>query len=148
MIEVVRAKHDDIPWMLSQLQKFSGLVKTQKSLFEDNEETLKRLHLMVDQHVVMIAHDDGLRMGFICGMVWPHFFNPKIKVLAEMFWWVDEAYRNGRAGALLFKEFVAWGEANVDWITMSLEEQSPVNQTSIEKRGFKIYERSFLKEVG
>lgn len=77
----------------------------------------------------------------------PHVFNPQIKVLSECFWWVKPEYRGSRAGALLFKNYVEWGKANVDWVTMTLEAHSPVRPEALIKRGFRLQETTFLLEV-
>ena len=147
-ISVRRAKQDDAAWLMSELKKFSQFFGTKKSLFSESEACWAQLRYFIDHHVVMIADlGETKPIGFIAGCVTPHLFNPEIKVLAETFWWVAEEYRGSRAGLMLLREFMDWGEKNVDWITMGLETGSPVREDALLKRGFKLQEKSYLREV-
>lgn len=91
--------------------------------------------------------DPWIRTGFIAGFLYPHFFNPDIVVLSELFWWVPEKFRNGRSGLMLFKFFKEFGEERADQVIMTLEEESPVQPRFMTKRGFRAKERSFILEV-
>jgi hypothetical protein len=68
-------------------------------------------------------------------------------VLSELFWWVSPEHRGGLAGARLLAHFIDYGEKNADWIQMTLEAGSPVNEHTLTRLGFQLYERSYLKEV-
>jgi len=50
-------------------------------------------------------------------------------------------------GLMLLEEFTDWGKRNADWISFSLEDKSPVKDTTLTKRGFRLKERSFILEV-
>lgn len=143
-----RASRDDIDWMIGQLKKFSEFVGSKHSLFDD--ETFARTSLadMINKHLVLVAdQEEHGPVGFIGGLMMPHFFNPKIRVLAEVFWWVDESHRLSRAGLMLLNAFTEFGRQNCDWITMGIEARSPINDKSILKRGYRLQERSFIMEV-
>jgi hypothetical protein len=147
-ITVRQAQHTDIDWIVHQLRKFSEFYGTKLSLFGDDAYARERLTWIIDCHVFLVAdHSQHGPVGFIAGLAQPHFFNPSIRHLAELFWWVDEAHRGGKAGLLLLRAFTDWGRENCDWITCSLEHHSPVKDETLTRRGFKIQERSFLLEV-
>lgn len=147
-ISTRRAAAEDIDWILGQLKNFDRFFGAGKALFQDEGYARGTLAGWIQSHFVMIAESPSRgRMGFIAGVMIPHFFNPKIRVLAEMFWWVSEEHRRTRAGAMLLSDFTAHGKANADWITFALEEHSPIEDRSLVKRGFKLKERSFLMEV-
>jgi hypothetical protein len=133
--------------MTRELRDFSRFFGTRRELFPDDEtyvhEALARL---VSDHVVFVGEENAEAVGFIVGMIQPHIFNPAIRVLTELFWWVAPEHRQARVGGLLFLEFVKWGKANADWITMALEEKSPVSETSLTERGFRRWESSYLLE--
>lgn len=148
MTNVRHAIIADVEWMLPQLRQFSSVYGTNKSLFPTDEAYGRTLvSQMIENHIVFVAEKDGQPLGFIGGLVTPHYFNPEIKTLAEMFWWVAEDHRKSRAGLILLNAFIDWGKANTDWITVSLEKSSPVNEKSLTKRGFICAERNFLMEV-
>ena len=141
---------EDIDWLLGQLKNFSDFFGTKLSLFGADEDYSRFViqSFMSEPHVLLIAEKEDVGpIGFVAGIVTPHLFNPAIKVLAESFWWVDEAHRGSRAGLMLLNDFIAWGKTRVDWITFALEEKSPVNEKALLKRGFRLQERSYLMEI-
>lgn len=147
-MKVRRGSSTDMDWLVEQLRQFADFFGSKKSLFADEAYVRSQLEVFMNSHLVLVAEREDLgRIGFIAGFVTPHMFNPAIKVLAEMFWWVDPLKRNTRAGLMLLEEFIAWGKSNVDWITFTLESKSPVNDRLLYKRGFKLQERSFILEV-
>lgn len=146
-IVVRHAENEDAEWILSELQKFSKFFGSKKELFHSPDHSIPVLKDWIKNHLVLIAEDGERKLGFISGLVHGHLYNPEIRVLTETFWWVPEEFRGTRAGAMLFSEFKSWGEKHVDWIMMTLEAASPVNEKSLEKRGFKLIEKQFLMEV-
>lgn len=149
MIEIRHGEAADVDWMLGQLRKFAQFFGSKRSLFGDEAHARATLGGMIQDHLVLVAAADGSeRLGFIAGLITPHMYNPEIRVLCETFWWVAEEHRRSRAGLLLLNAFLAWGKAHADWITFSLEQNSPMRAESLEKRGLHLHERSFLMEVG
>lgn len=152
-ISVRRAVAADAPWLLTQLRAFSDFFGTTKPLFPD-DATADALLTALLAHPFYVAEKASLfhgvdpkPIGFICGTLAPHPFNPAITVLSEVFWWVDEANRLGRAGHLLLEAFLRVGREHADWIVFSLEAKSPVNPETLTKRGFHLHESSYLLEV-
>lgn len=144
------ANSSDIDWLLGQLASFSEMFGTRLSLFGGSEEYKRAtLGTLVAEHVVLVVEqaDSEQPVGLMVGTLTPHFFNPKIRVLQELFWWVEPAFRTGRAGALLLKEFLRIGREASDWIIMSLLAASPVKRETLEGLGFIFREQSFVMEV-
>lgn len=143
-----KATLEDIPWLMVELEKFAKFFGTHLSLF--NPETAPAgLTDLISNHVFLVAqrNTDGERLGFVAGLLSPHFMNPEIIQLTELFWWVPEEYRRTGAGHLLFEEFVKVGVVEADWVNFTLEHHSPVKDEFLLKRGFKPQERSFILEV-
>ena len=135
------------------LSTFAG---TNIQLFEDNDYARSGMMGLIDHHVLLIAEtidfsrgliDFKKRVGFIGGYFVAHPFNPKVKMLSELFWWVDEDERGHSAGARLLREFVAFGKRNADWIVFGLNDKTPIKERSILKMGFKSHERCYLMET-
>lgn len=137
----------DIEWLMEQLRSFDKFAAYGRSLIEDESHARLTMLGIIDKHMVFIAENNHKPVGFIAAYKTPHPFNPRIKVLSECFWWVAPEGRKTRAGALLLREFIAYGRRHCDWITMSLEDVSPVKPGSLSKLGFKLKESSFLMEV-
>ena len=149
MATIVRtANSDDVEWVLPELEEFSKFFDSKIPLYnEDYARVIVWDMITGDSHLFLVAERDGRPLGFICGFVSGHPFNPDIRTLVELLWWVKLEERGGSAGARLLNAFVDWGKSNVDWITMTLEDKSPVNDLTLTKRGFRLKERSFVLEV-
>jgi hypothetical protein len=145
-IEIRLAVEDDYPWLLEQSKLFTEFYGTSKKLYSDHMP--KVIQDLVEKHITLVSQDGRNLTGLISGLYTTNFFNPDLKILAEVAWWVTPKYRNTRSGLMLLNEFVKMGkELEVDWITMSLEHHSPVNPKCLAKRGFKSQEHAFLMEV-
>jgi hypothetical protein len=115
-------------------------------IFPGREYGLCVLVEMMRDHLLLVAiHDDGQRAGLIGGAVSRHFFNPAVTFLTETFWWVAEAYRQSRAGLMLLRAFVEWGESHVHRTVCAIEAESPVRESVLTQRGFKLIERNYVK---
>jgi hypothetical protein len=146
-VNVRKATHDDLPWIVGQLKDFSQFFGSKINLFPNEEIATQKMSELVQNHFVMVAESERGMMGFICGIIGPHFFNPFIQTLTELFWWVKEEFRLSRAALLLFNAFDSFAEASgVHWVNFSLETASPVKDSFLLKRGYVQQERSFLKE--
>jgi len=147
-IFIRRAEQSDYNWLVEQMSSFSDFFGSKKKLFGNMEHIKKTLPVFIDTHVFLIAEKSGLGpVGFISGFIGPHPFNPDIEVLTETFWWVTPEYRGGRAGILLLNEFIEMGKECCDWIVMSVEHNSPINEDCLTKRGFSMKERAYIMEV-
>lgn len=95
---------------------------------------------------LIVAEKDGEPIGVIGGFLVPNIYNPNIKVLSELLWYVKEEYRKGRAGYLLLKAFDKLASEIADEATMSTLLHSEVKIETLEKVGFKLKEFAFHKE--
>ena len=96
---VRRATESDVDWLLSQLKDFSCFYGTKRHLFPEDDTNARNLLLgLIQGHVVLIAEVNGKPAGTIGGTLSGHPFNPAIRTLGEIFWWVSEEYRRTRAG--------------------------------------------------
>ena len=140
------ATPQDVDWLMSRLERLSLFGLTKKKLFDDSDYTRAGLLNLIDRHVVFLAERDGQVVGFIGGYFVLHPFNPTVKMLSELFWWVDEEHRGCGAGAKLALAFVDHGKAHADWTVFGLSSNTPVKEASILKMGFHLHERCYLME--
>lgn len=150
-IGVRLAALEDVPWLDEQLAAFAEAYGTRQSLYPGPREAHDFLARLVANHPVFIAsRRHGTleeRLGLIAGTLSPHPMNAKITVLAELFWWVAPEHRGCSAGARLLEAFMELGRREADWIVMTLESDSTVSPESLERRGFRLHEQSFLLET-
>jgi hypothetical protein len=146
MIEVRPAFKSDIDWLFEQCEAFAKFYGSKISLAGNPDYGKWFLGTLIENHYVSIGMIDDVRAGFIAGLIAPHHFNPEIKQLNELLWWVTEDFRNSGVGSKLFKDFIAYGTFHCDWITFTLEENSPVSDKALIDQGFRLTERAYLLE--
>jgi hypothetical protein len=156
---VVRlAAQRDISALMEQLRQFDRFFGAKYSLIPTDASIAEAvLTNVMDNHVFLVAVErndqgDGSEdwekiIGFIAGVLAPHYFNPGITVLSELLWWVDPNYRGSRAGMLLLDTYTDIGRLRAHWTTMTLEAESPVHPHTLEKRGYRLKETNFMLEV-
>lgn len=146
MIKVRQANDNDLSWLLDQLFEFSKFYGTKKNLFGSEQYAIDYVTKIVKEHFVLVSENENEKTGFIAGLILQHPFNPEIKLLQELWWWVKPEYRQGRSGYKLFKDFSDFGKKFCDWTVFALEENSPVNDKILLKNGFRHKETTYLRE--
>ena len=159
-IRVRQAVEGDIPWILEELQEFDALQGTTRIslLPRDEPMQVQRLHAILYgccqsdskgliSNPFFVATRGQRRLGFICGVVTPHFMNPEIVVAYELLFWVPPRNRKTSAGIRLLNHYTDWCRANVDWAFFSIHHDTPMAARHLEKRGYKFVENTFRLEV-
>ena len=146
-IAIRRSQSIDIDWLLKELAAFSKFIQTRHCLYGEEEYSRKGLQLLIDEHVLLIAEKDFIPIGFVAGYFTPHLFNPKIKIICELFFWVTPNHRRSRAGSLLMDAYIAEGMKKAQSITFSLNRFTRMNERSLLRRGFSHHESTFLLET-
>lgn len=90
----------------------------------------------------------GENAGALGSILLPNLFNPNIKTMAEIFWYVLPEYRMTRAGAMLLNAFNKKASEISDESTLCLMGSSEINIKTLEKRGFHLGEYAFRKAYG
>ena len=148
-IEFRKAKEEDIPQVIEELREFSKFCGGKTPLFQEHnllytEGVLKKL---IKDHVFYGAFVKDKLVGFIAGTLSRHLFNPEIIVLNEVFFWVRPEFRNSKVAKSLLDSYIKYGKINADWVLVGVIDKSTLSGRSLEKRGFKLKEQSYLMEV-
>lgn len=151
MIEIRPANEGDMDWLVGELREFDRLYKTRKRLFGNEAYVREKMLEVIRGDVCLIAENNEetppQRIGLIAGILRPHFYNPDIRVLSELFWAVAPKFRRTLAASLLMDAFVSIGRANADWITFNVARFCPVRKESFVRRGFEVSDQVYLMEV-
>jgi hypothetical protein len=144
---VREATRADMPWLLEQLAEFDKFFGAKLSLLHDVEEARQLMDGWIEAGPVFIAMHEGQPIGFIVGVVGPHYLSSRITALFEVLWWAPPTRAGKRALAALLDAFMLEGHARrVDWIICSRRVDQPATPT-FRKRGFRTLELSHLHEV-
>lgn len=102
------------------------------------------------EKVIILSCSDRPR-GMIAGIAQEFLFNRK-RIALEAIWWMDPEYRNGREAIKLVEAYEYWAKnvAKTDLIQLSLltTEQAPQIEKFYSRRGYRLSEKSFYKELG
>lgn len=148
MIRIREANVEDIGWILEQVSAFSKFYGAGFDLAGDKEHGYKYIHGLILNHFFRISELDTVRTGLIAGLIAPHHFNPKLKMLHELLWWVADEHRQTGSGKLLLEAYMSFGQNNgFDAITFTLEDNSPVPESILIKWGFRLKEKAYIKEA-
>lgn len=144
--EVRLIKPEDFDWCVevAAIRMLKEEVKRPELI---NERILRLIvnKMYIDESAV-IAFVDGEYAGAVGGFLTPNLLNPDIATMTELIWYVLPEYRNSRVGALLLKAYdKATSDSPAHEGTLSLLNSSPVNYSSLEKRGFYKEEQGFRK---
>ena len=99
----------------------------------------------IKQQTAWIVLDKGKPVGALGAVLVNNTYNPELKSLVELFWYVEGESRMSRAGFLLFKAFEQKAEESADEAILSLLFSSKVRTETLEKRGFIMEEMAFRK---
>jgi hypothetical protein len=145
-------KFEVVPLTEEHLDWFVNVAATRMLLDELNRpellnpSTLRQLAIKgMDEGTAFVVTCLGAPVGALGGLLLPNLYNPSIKTLAELFWYVLPEYRNTRAGAMLFAAFDDKGEKCATESTLSILPNSAVNISTLNKRGFRLEELGLRK---
>jgi len=146
-MEIRDAVATDLDWIMAQMEAFADFYGSELKLDSNKEYGRGYVTSLIDSQYVKIASDGPERLGIIAGFKSPHHFNPDITIFSELLWWVPAEHRNTKAGAALLNDFMEYGKANADWISFSLEDNTPIDDSFLLRRGFRLKEKAYLMEV-
>jgi hypothetical protein len=148
---VRKATFQDIPWISGQLKDFAKVLPEAQAVKIPSDEYISAtLAEMIRNHVVLVAtNEKDTPAGMIAGVINNNMMNPGVTYLTEMMWWVVPGFRREGVGKLLLKAFIACGRANesVEYITVSLEKNSPVRDNILIAEGLRHAESTFVMEA-
>lgn len=151
MIEIRPANEADLDWLVGELREFDTFYQTKKRLFGDEQIVRAKMLEVVRTNICLIADKKEAgkteRIGFIGGLLRTHFYNPEIRLLSQLFWWVIPAQRKTVAASMLMDAFISIGRAHADWITFNISRKCPVKKQSFIRRGFEVSDQVFLMEI-
>jgi len=143
----------DLPYILSELPEYSDSFESNEPMYADEEYAKKFFSLLINEHILFIAekvesNGDIVGCGFAAGLIGPNVYNPMLKTLTVMLWYVNPKFRTTRAGYRLIKEFIQWGKDNdCDRINAARQVGGPIKRETYERLGFRFQEQSFVMEI-
>ena len=110
-MKVRAATKFDLPDIFRMLRSFRNQTPIDDMKSCDNEPYINKLFTCIlagGGVVIVAAKEEEQIVGMIAGVIDSNIWEPELKVLRELVFWVDESSRGSSAGARLIK---AYGEA-------------------------------------
>jgi hypothetical protein len=116
----------------------------------NNTEHLGKLVFSIMNHgYLWLALVEDEPVGLLMASVEPNLWAPKYNQLRELVWFVKKEHRRSTLGGRLFKEYCAKGEQLLSegkiegYFTTRM---STTDEVGLERRGFRLTEKTYLKE--
>lgn len=115
----------------------------------DVEHLGKLAFTFIQQGYVWLAFDGEEPVGMLAAVMEPNMWNPKVRQMRELIWYVVPEKRKSTVGGRLFKQYClkgdelkSQGKINVYFTSMMTSTQA----CDLESRGFRCTERTYIKE--
>ena len=104
-MNIRNANKFDLPHILDMLRGFRNATPIDMMRECDNEEYINKLyhHVILGGGIALIAENEK-PFGMIIGVKDHNIWDPEIKVLRELVYWVEPEYRGTSAGYRLLKK--------------------------------------------
>lgn len=105
-MKIRHASKFDQPEIFRMLRSFRNETPIEEMKYCDNEEYISKLfhHVLLGGGIALVAESDKI-CGMIIGVKDLNVWDPQIKILRELCYWVDTEYRGTTAGYRLLKEY-------------------------------------------
>lgn len=105
----------DLPAVLDMLRKFREATPIDCMRECDNEEYVNKLfhHVILGGGLALIAEDKE-PIGMIIGIKDQNIWDPDLKILRELVYWVEPSHRGSSAGYRLLKEYNKKAQEMID----------------------------------
>jgi hypothetical protein len=149
MIKKIKSS-EDISKAIVLLKEF-----IKETVYKDREEHLNEMHLGKMVHMIMhghyawLAEVDNEPVGLLLAVKEPNMWAPSQKQMRELVWYVKPEHRSGATAGRLFLEYCKTAESLLEEGAINgffTSTQSTTQDINLERRGFKLVEKTFLKE--
>ncbi len=135
---------DDVAEVLEMSQKFMS--STGYTKYSDEQTISNLIEAIVtgrqDQMIILLKPG----VGFLAGQSSPFAFGPHL-LASEIAWWVNEDQRKTGAGSELIEAFEYWAKNVAGCTIITLTSLDDTVGKFYEKKGYKLYERAYMKEL-
>lgn len=147
MIAVRRARPEDLPVIVEMVGHFIASTSYCRLLRFVPEAVAELTDRVLQVGVIFVAEDGPQLVGVIAGLPIEEPIG-RTKMLDELVWWIEPAYRNRSAGPRLHGAWESWArEAGLEAVRMIAPADSPEVGSFYAKRGYWPLETSFIKRL-
>lgn len=134
----------ELGWRFIKFTPYGGL------LGADQEGLVAALQGLLGSpdHGAWVVEQEDRIVGCLLAKITNPWCAPRVRIAAELAWWVDNDLRNSGAGIRLLREFEAWAAVHEASLVLSdlVFPNGPNLGDLPERLGYRLIERSHLKE--
>lgn len=139
----------DVPWLCEQLRAFASCYPVRLPIYGEDAYVESLVGTLIREQYLSVAEDEsGNAVGLIAGLYQSHPFNPDLKLVSELWWWVVPEARGSRAGSLLLRDLERWADEMNAPLALTLEANTALSDDTLARRGYVPVERQFLRLPG
>lgn len=115
----------------------------------DAQYATRLLFQVKNQGEIWLAYSDSELVGVMAAVREPNVWFPKKIALKEMVWYVRKSARGTTAGGRLYLAYEHWAQAQLSNGTVEayfMTEMSTTSPIDLERRGFRLAERLYIKD--
>ena len=141
MYKLRNATIDDLPSCLVCARKFVDFY----GLTWNDASVTHNLTLLINSGVFIVAEVDGVIVAGIGGISIINIWDSTQQLFQELFWWVDEEYRNGSLGIKLLKTLEDQTPEGA-LLVLSVLPKSNIKEETLSKLGYSLKEQAYTKD--
>jgi N-acetylglutamate synthase-like GNAT family acetyltransferase len=148
---IVKARRTDINIIIDMMKKYSSYSPIFELRTTHNEQHVRNVvdAIIVGQGFVLLAFKDETPVGMFIAIRHGNTWNPDVKILTELAFWVEPEHRHSSVGYRLLKEYEKCAEEmlinkSITAYTVSRLESSEFDPA---KRGFKPLDFTYFKQL-
>jgi N-acetylglutamate synthase-like GNAT family acetyltransferase len=146
------AGYKDTKVIVELLQQFLKETSyAQADVAANNREHLSKITWATLQHGnIWLAEIDEVAVGLLAAIREPNMWSPRTVQMREICWYVLPEYRSGTIGGRLFKTYCATADSLLESGKITgyfTTKMSTTDDIDLGRRGFRLTEQTFLKEL-
>lgn len=144
------SSQEDIQQAIKLLEEF--ILETVYKGYKEDINTMhlgKMVHMVMHNHYAWLATIDDEPVGILLAVREANMWAPSQKQMRELVWYVKPEHRSGAIAGRLFLEYCKTAESLLEQghiFGFFTSTQSTTQDINLERRGFKLVEKTFLKE--
>lgn len=143
-VEILSDK--DMEWFVEIAATRMLIEELKRPEYVDTENLYALASMGAMTETAFVVKQRDVPVGALGAIVVPNVYNPKLRNLVEMFWYVLPEYRKGRAGLMLLNAYNVKAAELGHETTLSLLPSSNINEKTLNKKGFRLVEYAYRKD--
>lgn len=141
----------DIPAMITLMKCYSShsTIPALKNRHNENHILLLFTNIIAGQGRAFVAYEDSTPIGLLISIIQQNIWNPEVRLLHELAFYVEPEYQHRSVGYRLIKEYEKYGNQLVNCKVISgfTISRLPTSKFDPSSKGYDLIDQTYLKQV-